>query len=374
MHQNEAEEMLTHVEKFRMRHLDALFAQSEQVVSQETIRLCVARATEVGIAMPNTGYKGLDINNNAGEADWIFYLLSLAEIASANAATAFELHSRSLARLVLELAGGAKGPGKAASPVVLIAGGNGLARLSLARLVHARLDREDDHFLRDYFPERGSEIVHYYAERPDCLIVPAFSLPARQLSWQIYDATAFTETRIILTHGLDELDCGILSLSGEPVQTLPVGHEDSLALFRHCLTVNTLGLLAMALGLLMGAQRRMLRYTAERQQGGAPIKEHAAIRLMEGQVESACVTARAALKGLALSPQNFSPDAAYALKANLLPALCQAANAALQAFGGYGYMRDYGMEKIVRDLNTLKLCFGTPTEILLYLSESRRIA
>jgi hypothetical protein len=36
-----------------------------------------------------------------------------------------------------------------------------------------------------------------------------------------------------------------------------------------------------------------------------------------------------------------------------------AANDALQVFGGYGYLADYGVEKIVRDLRVHQILEGT---------------
>ncbi|MBN1852596.1 MAG: hypothetical protein JW829_07720 [Pirellulales bacterium] len=51
------------------------------------------------------------------------------------------------------------------------------------------------------------------------------------------------------------------------------------------------------------------------------------------------------------------------------PLLCAAANDAMQVFGGSGYTREIGLEKIVRDCNHLRLICGTPDELLLFLSE-----
>ena len=38
-------------------------------------------------------------------------------------------------------------------------------------------------------------------------------------------------------------------------------------------------------------------------------------------------------------------------------------------FGGLGYIRETGIERIVRDVNHLRLLAGTPDELLLFLSQ-----
>jgi alkylation response protein AidB-like acyl-CoA dehydrogenase len=50
------------------------------------------------------------------------------------------------------------------------------------------------------------------------------------------------------------------------------------------------------------------------------------------------------------------------------PLLCAAANQAMQVLGGTGYMQDAGIEKIVRDANHLKVSFGTPDDLRLFIS------
>jgi len=44
-------------------------------------------------------------------------------------------------------------------------------------------------------------------------------------------------------------------------------------------------------------------------------------------------------------------------------ALAHGASAALQVFGGQGYMRDSGLEKALRDVNHLRLLGGSPSEL-----------
>jgi len=62
-----------------------------------------------------------------------------------------------------------------------------------------------------------------------------------------------------------------------------------------------------------------------------------------------------------------------ALRAEAHPLLCRAANDAMQIFGGSGYMRDTGMEKIVRDENHLRALCGSSSELSLVVAEWERL-
>ena len=80
----------------------------------------------------------------------------------------------------------------------------------------------------------------------------------------------------------------------------------------------------------------------------------------------ALASSRASLASLsahALGPRVL--PAVLAARALLQPTLCDAANAALQVFGGLGYMRDNGLEKVVRDVNCLRAFGGSPLELRL---------
>ena len=70
------------------------------------------------------------------------------------------------------------------------------------------------------------------------------------------------------------------------------------------------------------------------------------------------------------APPRSLPDLIPVFQARVVahPLLCAAANQALQVLGGTGYMRDAGLEKIVRDANHLKVSFGAPDDLRLFLA------
>jgi alkylation response protein AidB-like acyl-CoA dehydrogenase len=130
------------------------------------------------------------------------------------------------------------------------------------------------------------------------------------------------------------------------------------------------------------ATQNALRYALERLQGRAavagtaadPIAAHPAMRhtllrlqaLTEGQRVIA-YRAALALDEAAHHPQAERRQAASALAALMTPvikAFCthqgfQAASAALQVFGGYGYVREYGIEQTLRDARIAMVYEGT---------------
>ena len=128
------------------------------------------------------------------------------------------------------------------------------------------------------------------------------------------------------------------------------------------------------LGHLEMATQNACRHAQERQQGGAPIAQHPAMRhtllrlqaLCEGL---RCVAYRAAL---ALDEAAHHPEpvrraeqsAVAALLTPIVKAWCTAqgfegASRALQVFGGYGYVHETGIEQTVRDARIAMIYEGT---------------
>jgi hypothetical protein len=122
------------------------------------------------------------------------------------------------------------------------------------------------------------------------------------------------------------------------------------------------------------ATQNAVRYAAERVQAGRPIVEHPAVRhvllrlqaLTEGQ---RVIAYRAAL---ALDDASHHTDAdrreregrIAALLTPVVKAFCthhgfHGASAALQVFGGYGYVHEYGVEQTLRDARIAMVYEGT---------------
>ncbi len=130
---------------------------------------------------------------------------------------------------------------------------------------------------------------------------------------------------------------------------------------------------ALSLGIAMGAYQHALQYSKEREQFNKPISSFQAIAFkladMATKIEAAkLLTFQAAyLKNNKLPVNKESAIAKYYAS----EICCEIANDAVQIFGGYGYCKDYPVEKYYRDC---KLCtIGEGTSEIQKLVISRAI-
>ena len=100
----------------------------------------------------------------------------------------------------------------------------------------------------------------------------------------------------------------------------------------------------------------------EREQFGQPIADFQAIQFKLADMETELQAARVMLYEAAQRLDARAPDATRwcaMAKRFVTDAGFRVANEALQIHGGYGYLRDYGIEQIVRDLRVHQILEGT---------------
>jgi alkylation response protein AidB-like acyl-CoA dehydrogenase len=130
---------------------------------------------------------------------------------------------------------------------------------------------------------------------------------------------------------------------------------------------------ALSLGIAQGAYQHSVAYAKEREQFGQPIANFQAIAFkladMATQIEAArLLTFRAADLKNRKQPVNKESAMAKYLASEVA---CRVANEAIQIFGGYGYCKDFPVEKYYRDA---KLCtIGEGTSEIQKLVISRAI-
>jgi len=148
------------------------------------------------------------------------------------------------------------------------------------------------------------------------------------------------------------------------------GHEAGLATYLAAFQLNALALIAIAWGAVQQGYDKAREYAALRRQGGAPIQQHAAVRLMLARAAGVLRTVSLLCDRLACLPvARESLGTVVAVRGEAHDLLCAAANESLQTLGGAGYTCEAGLEKIVRDGNHLRLLCGTPDELRMFLSE-----
>ncbi len=125
------------------------------------------------------------------------------------------------------------------------------------------------------------------------------------------------------------------------------------------------GRLNIAAGALGGAQfalDKALQYAKDRKAFGRAISDFQSLQFKLADMEIELQAARSLLRNAAWQMDNRTPEASkYCAMAKrfVTDTAFRVANDALQIHGGYGYLADYGIEKIVRDLRVHQILEGT---------------
>lgn len=123
-----------------------------------------------------------------------------------------------------------------------------------------------------------------------------------------------------------------------------------------------LNIAACALGGAQAAMDKALAYAGERRAFGQSLDGFQTIQFRLAEMEIALAAARIFLRQAAWKLDAKAPDATKfcaMAKAHVTEAASRVADDALQIHGGYGYLADYGIEKIVRDLRVHRILEGT---------------
>lgn len=141
-----------------------------------------------------------------------------------------------------------------------------------------------------------------------------------------------------------------------------IGAEgEGLKIALSTLESGRIGIAAQSVGMARAALDYAIAYAKERRQFGKPIIEHQAVafRLVEAKTELAAareLTLRAARLKDAGEP---ALEAAAMAKLYASEAAERICSAAIQTLGGYGYLADYPVERIYRDVRVCQIYEGT---------------
>ena len=123
-----------------------------------------------------------------------------------------------------------------------------------------------------------------------------------------------------------------------------------------------LNIAACSLGGAQSALEKSLAYMAERRAFGQKLTEFQALQFRLADMSIELEAARSILWRAAAALDARAPNATMlcaSAKRFVTDAGFNVANQALQLHGGYGYLADYGVEKIVRDLRVHQILEGT---------------
>ncbi|HKA89056.1 MAG TPA: acyl-CoA dehydrogenase family protein [Haliangiales bacterium] len=173
-----------------------------------------------------------------------------------------------------------------------------------------------------------------------------------------------------LTIGRPEDKMGIRGSSTVQLllEDLEVPEEDRLARegegFKIAMTAldgGRIGIAAQATGIAEAALAAAVRYANQRVQFDVPLAQHQAIQMMLADMAVQCAAARALVLRAAWRKQErlpFSREASIA-KVWASEKACRVCDAAIQIHGGYGYVREFPVERNLRDARVTRIYEGT---------------
>jgi len=326
---------------------------------------------EIVERMAELGFLGLPIPEEYGGSglDSICYALAVEEIGRACASTGITLAAHvSLGCAPLYLFGTDEQKLKWLVPA---ARGKLLAAFGLtepeagsdagATRTTARL--EDDHWVIN-----GTKCFITNASRAGLVIVTARTdegAGTRGISCIIVptDTPGFSVSKQYEKMGLRASDTVELSLEDcrVPASNLLGARGQGFKQFLQVLDGGRIGIAALSLGIARASLEAAVKYAGERVQFGRPIGRFQAIQFKLADIATRIELARTMTHKAAWLKDNklpFTKEAAMA-KLSASETAVEAALAAIQVHGGYGYMKEYPVERFLRDAKLMEIGEGT---------------
>ncbi|MFY9277279.1 MAG: acyl-CoA dehydrogenase [Clostridium sp.] len=122
-----------------------------------------------------------------------------------------------------------------------------------------------------------------------------------------------------------------------------------------------IGIAAQALGIAEGALDEAIKYMKERKQFGRPIAAFQGLQWMVAEMSTKIEAARFLVYKAAWLKENKQPYSIDAARAKLYAAevAMDVTTKAVQMFGGYGYTKEYPVERMMRDAKITEIYEGT---------------
>ena len=202
-------------------------------------------------------------------------------------------------------------------------------------MVMARTDTSD--------ARRGSKGISCFIVTPD---LPGFHVGKKE------DKMGLRASPTVQLN-LDALRVPAANLLGEEGQ--------GFAYAMQSLDNGRLGIAAQAIGIARAALDASLAYAAERKQFGQAIREFQAIQFKLADMGARIESVRALLHATAAAKDRGESTTMHASMCKLLASetAMYVTTEAVQIFGGYGYVKDYPVEKLFRDAKITEIYEGT---------------
>jgi alkylation response protein AidB-like acyl-CoA dehydrogenase len=304
-------------------------------------------------------------------ADLLTLCLAIEELSRACATTGLILAVQALGAIPIQVAGS---PEQQDRWLPSLASGERLIAFGLTEAdagsdpsgIRTRAQREGDDYVitgSKRFISHGSvadEVVVFAVTNPDA------EKASRRLSAIVVetDRPGFAVSRLEHKMGIRGSPTAELAFDGVRVPvTNRLGAEgQGFAIAMQTFERSRPGIAAQAVGIAQGAIDAAGAYANERRQFGKPIGELQMIQAMLADMDAATEAARQLLYTACQEIEAGAPDAArWAAICKLVAgdAAMRVTTDAVQVFGGYGYVDEYPVERMMRDAKITQLYEGT---------------
>jgi hypothetical protein len=146
-----------------------------------------------------------------------------------------------------------------------------------------------------------------------------------------------------------------------PVENLLGNEGEGFRQSMKVLQGGRVSIASLSVGLAQGCLEASINYSKEREQFGKPISNFQAIQMKLADMATELEAAKLMTYKAAAEKDEGKDIKQSAAMAKLYASeiATKAANEAVQIFGGYGYVKDYPVEKFYRDVKLLTIGEGT---------------
>jgi alkylation response protein AidB-like acyl-CoA dehydrogenase len=180
------------------------------------------------------------------------------------------------------------------------------------------------------------------------------------------DAPGFAVARLEPKMGIAGSTTGELVFEGcrVPAGNLLGEEGEGFRIAMRILDRSRAGIAAQGLGIAQGATDYALEYARTRETMGKPIAEHQLIAAKLADMETKCEAGRGLLYRFGRMVDEGAPDRELTKASAMAKLYCsdvamEVTTEAVQVLGGYGYIREYPVERMMRDAKITQLYEGT---------------
>jgi alkylation response protein AidB-like acyl-CoA dehydrogenase len=180
------------------------------------------------------------------------------------------------------------------------------------------------------------------------------------------DAPGFAVARLEPKMGISGSTTGELVFDGcrIPAANLLGAEGDGFKIAMRILDRSRPGVAAQGLGIAQGATDYALEYARTRETMGRPIAEHQLVAAKLADMETRCEAARGLLYRFGRMVDEGAPDEELTKASAMAKLYCtdvamEVTTEAVQILGGYGYIKEYPVERMMRDAKITQIYEGT---------------